>query len=224
MRRALLLDAGNTLVYLDHEAVGEVAGLPGAALAAAERAAKRRYEVFLAEEGASHEDGWFLFMRCLLEEAGAEGGTAAIEARVLALRAAHDEHNLWRRVPEGLPEALERLRAAGWALGVVSNSEGRLGELFERGGLGGRFEVVIDSGVVGVRKPDPRIFAMALEALEVPAERAVYAGDIPDVDVEGARAAGIEGVLVDTAGHYPEYAAAPRYAHTVDLVEALLRR
>jgi putative hydrolase of the HAD superfamily len=55
---------------------------------------------------------------------------------------------------------------------------------------------VLDSALVGVEKPDPAIFRAALTALGVAAEEALYVGDLYEVDVVGARAAGIEAVLL----------------------------
>ncbi|MBX3249119.1 MAG: HAD family hydrolase [Myxococcales bacterium] len=218
MSRALLLDAGNTLVYLDHAAVAAIAGLDAGAVERAEAPAKRRYEAML-REGASHEDGWAAFMRELLGAAGL--ASARVDETVVALRAAHDELNLWRRVPSGLPEALRRLRQAGWKLGVVSNSEGRLRELFDVLALTSLFEVIVDSGVVGLQKPDPRVFWLATEALGVAPPDAVYVGDIPAVDVDGARAAGLSAALVDTLGVFPDYRGAPRYERTEALIDDL---
>ena len=64
------------------------------------------------------------------------------------------------------------------------------------------FETVVDSHVVGVRKPEPGIFEIALERLKLAPERAVYLGDIPRVDVVGARAAGIAPILFDRHEFY----------------------
>jgi hypothetical protein len=58
-------------------------------------------------------------------------------------------------------------------------------------------QAIIDSEVVGVSKPDPRIFHMALEALDSVPEAALHVGDSVFFDVNGAKAAGIEGVHVD---------------------------
>ncbi len=214
----LLLDAGNTVIYLDHDEVAKLTGLDAATLERAEAMAKRRYEALLREQ-SNHEDGWYVFMRELLAHAGANGD---LTDQVRSLRAAHDRKNLWRRVPNGLPDALAEIRAKGWALGIVSNSEGRLLDILGEVGVADLFDVVIDSGIVGVAKPDPRIFQLALEALGSSAERAIYAGDVPEVDVAGAQAAGMRAVLIDSLDHYPHYAASPRYRCTVDLIRALL--
>jgi FMN phosphatase YigB (HAD superfamily) len=138
-----------------------------------------------------------------------------------ALRRVHDDFYFWRRVPAGLPEALARARTAGLRIGVVSNSEGRLRSVFERIGLLPYLDVVVDSHLEGVQKPDPEIFRRALARLDLAPDRAIYAGDIPEVDVLGARGAGMEGVLVDA---FDDYAGThwPRVASVAELVDGLL--
>jgi len=226
---ALLLDAGNTVVFLDHDAVAALVAdhlhladggaITGTEVRVAEAQAKRRYEALLAAGGA-HEDGWTLFFVALFGALGI--GEAEARAVVPVLRRAHDELNLWRRVPEGLVDALVRVRAAGVPVGVVSNSEGKLDALFAHVGLGDVFACVVDSAHEGVRKPDPEIFRRALARVGVPASRALYVGDLPSVDVDGARAAGLSAVLIDPFGHYDAYTAAPRVASVVEVVDALL--
>jgi putative hydrolase of the HAD superfamily len=63
-------------------------------------------------------------------------------------------------------------------------------------------EFVVDSQLVGVEKPDPRIFHLALAKLGLSAARAVYVGDIRSVDEAGARATGMHFVLIDPFGDY----------------------
>jgi putative hydrolase of the HAD superfamily len=221
---ALLLDAGDTLIFFDGQAVADVLRADGIAadparIEAALHPAKRRYPLHLAR-GRSHLDGWSLLMQDVMEIAGVAADAAL--AALPSLRDAHREFNFWRRVPAGLPEALERARAAGLRLGVVSNSEGRLREVLERVGLYARFELVLDSQLEGVHKPDPEIFRRALARLGVGADTALYAGDIPEVDVLGARGAGMAGVLVDAAGHFADAPEWPRVASTTELIDHLL--
>jgi HAD superfamily hydrolase (TIGR01509 family) len=113
-----------------------------------------------------------------------------------ALQRLHEEWHLWCRTMPGTAEALDRLRAAGLRLGVVSNSDGRVEEALTAAGIRDRFELVLDSALVGVEKPDPAIFRAALTALGVAPEEALYVGDLYDVDVVGARAAGMEAMLL----------------------------
>jgi FMN phosphatase YigB (HAD superfamily) len=89
-------------------------------------------------------------------------------------------------------------------IGVVSNASGQIEAVLRRLGVcqvgagdGPSVLCVVDSHVVGVSKPDPAIFASALELLGVPPERVAYVGDSIRYDVEGARAAGLVPVLLD---------------------------
>jgi putative hydrolase of the HAD superfamily len=239
--QVLLFDAGNTLVFLDHDALAQAARLAldelpptpepphgygftdlghltGLLLRRTEPLAKKTYEAGLSA-GMSHEDGWNLYVRTIFEAAGLSIAQAA--QATLAARAAHDQFNLWRTVPAGLQAALERGLAAGLRYGIVSNSEGKLAELLERVGLAHYFEHVVDSALEGVRKPDPEIFLRALARMHVGAADTLYAGDIPNVDVDGARAAGLDAVLIDTLSHYPDYTGAPRFVSAAALIEAL---
>lgn len=110
----------------------------------------------------------------------------------------------WTNVIDGSVEALHRLRSARFRLAVVSNSDGTVEERLRSSrvcqvgpGEGVEVEVVVDSYIVGVGKPDPRIFAIALEALGVGAHAVVHVGDALHSDVAGARAAGIRPVHFD---------------------------
>jgi HAD superfamily hydrolase (TIGR01549 family) len=222
--RALLLDAGNTVVFLDFVAVSELLAKRGWAVAeqALEHAlpsANRSYVAILTR-GGGHEDGWTEFMRSWLRAAGLDAETAIVATR--ELRREHDRFNLWRRVPEGIREAVAELRGAGLRVGLVSNSEGQLQALLERVGLGQAFDLVIDSALEGVRKPDPEIFHRACARLGVAHADALYAGDIPEVDVRGALGAGLQAALVDPYGLYPDFAEAPRFASLPELAAALL--
>jgi putative hydrolase of the HAD superfamily len=218
-----LFDVGNTLSYLDHGELAHIAGQVGItvsadALSRAEAVAKRRYEEIL-RQGASHEGAWLLYMQAIFEVAGISQGDAALAAQ--ATKREHERFNLWRKVPDGLIPGLRRARAAGVRLGIVSNSEGALMALLDRVGLSEHFETVVDSGLEGVRKPDPAIFRLALARMGIGPEGVLYAGDIPEVDVVGARAAGLEAVLIDTLDHYPGYHDAPRFGSVLTLFEAL---
>ena len=223
---ALLLDAGNTVVFLDMAAVRAVlaehaVAVSVEALTAAEGAAKRAY-ARRQTGGADHLDSWSPFMDALLVAAGVPEGRA--RELVPHLRAAHDTFNLWRRVPADLGGALDDARALGLRLGVVSNSEGAIEELLDHLGLADEFDVIVDSAVVGVSKPDPRIFRFALDALAVNPQRALYAGDIPEVDIAGAHAANMHAALIDPLGFFPGFDEAPTFASVRALVSDLQER
>ncbi len=100
--------------------------------------------------------------------------------------------------------ALGSLRSLGIRIAVVSNWDCSLGGLLGTLGLGGLLDRVVTSAEAGFRKPHPRIFQTALEALQCRPERAIMVGDSVDIDIAGGRAAGIRSVLIDRSGLVPE--------------------
>ena len=111
---------------------------------------------------------------------------------------------LWMHEFPGSREGLAMLAETGTRLGIISNADGLIGQrLADRGllqvgpGIGVAVECIIDSGAVGVMKPDPRIFHLALDAMGIGPDDAWYVGDMPGIDVVGARKAGLRAVLMD---------------------------
>ena len=98
--------------------------------------------------------------------------------------------------PDSAP-AVAALCSTGRRLAIVSNWDISLEPVLERLGLAGSFTTVVHSAGAGASKPDPRPFALALAHLGLPAEACVHVGDDPVRDGDGARAAGIEPILVD---------------------------
>jgi putative hydrolase of the HAD superfamily len=83
---------------------------------------------------------------------------------------------------------------------VVSNWDCSLPEVLERVDLLALVDDVVVSAVVGAAKPDAAIFGAALAAAGCEAAAAVHVGDSHELDVEGARGAGIRALLIDRAG------------------------
>lgn len=121
---------------------------------------------------------------------------------VTAWHAEDGRAHLWDQPIDGVEPALRRLSAAGMPVGVVSNSDGRVADALARAGLARHFGVIVDSGVVGVAKPDPRIFDTALAALDLDPSRTWYVGDTVTYDVAAADAAGITAWVVDHRGQH----------------------
>ncbi len=200
--RAILFDAGNTLLFLDYERLAaRVSAELSVPLSAAElsrhgSAAARSLE---NAKGTDRERGR-AYLLLLFELAGVPvDRTTELEQALYAL---HRERHLWSGVDPRTSEALAGLRKAGFRLAVVSNSDGRAEEAMQAAGLDSYFEFVMDSAQVGVEKPDPRIFMLALERLGLNPAEAMYVGDLYEIDVVGARAAGLDVVLVDPAGEH----------------------
>lgn len=98
-----------------------------------------------------------------------------------------------------VPAALAGL--AGLRIAVVTNglSDHQWLKL-ETAGLTGHVDVFVTSGAIGIAKPDPRVYEVALERLGVRPEDAVMVGDNPQNDVDAARRAGLHAVLLDRGG------------------------
>ena len=96
--------------------------------------------------------------------------------------------------------ALSAARAAGRRLVVVSNWDVSLNEVLDRLGLAPMLDGIVTSAAFGARKPSPEIFEHALALAGVVADEAIHVGDSLAEDVAGARAAGIEAVLIKRDG------------------------
>lgn len=113
----------------------------------------------------------------------------------------------WRRLVPGSTEALRHLVASGHTVAILSNSDGTVEqqllelEVCQVGdGAGVQVRHITDSGVLGISKPDPRIFHHVAQAIGVPPERCLYVGDTVRYDVIGARGAGFHPLHFDPLG------------------------
>ncbi len=194
--RAITFDFGQTLVALDHAALAQRledlgVGVDPRVTSQGEADAWRAYEA-AKRAGAQGADGWCAFMAALLLGAGLEGARTQALARTLF--ELQRQYNLWRRPIPGMLELVRELRASGLAVGVLSNSEGKLRELIVELGLLEDFDTITDSGVLGFEKPDPRIFHHTFAQLSVSAAAALHVGDSWEADVLGARGVGARAV------------------------------
>jgi HAD superfamily hydrolase (TIGR01549 family) len=125
-----------------------------------------------------------------------------------ASRLARAVRSRWKEVEETIrpslyPEAepvLKRLFNEGYSLAIVSNAPADTIDVVERLGLKRYTSAVVISGIVGYTKPNPEIFRIALRDVSCKPEETVHVGDIYEADVEGARNAGITGILIDREG------------------------
>ncbi len=92
---------------------------------------------------------------------------------------------------------LGRIARRGIRLGIISNWDRRLRDLYQRFALERMFPVLICSAELGIEKPDPWIFRIACRAAGVSPRQAVHIGDDPRCDVDGANRAGLVGLLHD---------------------------
>ncbi len=207
MLETVFLDAGGVLVYpnwtrISHALAARGVHVDPAALARAEPVAKRTLDNGQTIRATNDAGRGWLYFNLIFERAGVTL-SPAVEAALAELHAYHQESNLWELVPPNVVPALAALRARGLNLTVVSNANGKLRVLFDRLALAGCVDCVLDSHDEGLEKPDPRLFDIALERSGARRDTTIHVGDLYHVDVEGARAAGLRGVLLDEAGLYP---------------------
>ena len=203
-RDVLLIDAMGTLLALQDPAPALVAQLRERVRAevteeqarAALRAEIAYYRAHL-QEGRDGPSLAALRARCgevvrdALPAVRDADPTAVTEALLTALRFA--------AYPDALP-MLARVRDASARVVVVSNWDVSLPEVLARAGLASLLDGVVTSAGAGARKPDPAIFEAALALAGVGPEGCLHVGDSLAEDVLGARAAGIEAVLLDRRG------------------------
>jgi putative hydrolase of the HAD superfamily len=203
--KAVLFDAGNTVMLINYAVVTEALGLEGfeveeTLVREAEYRARVRLDPILAQRSSTEAPKIFeTYIRFVCESLGVEWGAAA-ERAFQRIAEYNRQHNLWNQPNPQALAVLERLHRRDLALGMISNSDGTIAQIISKQGFAPYFRFVLDSRVTGVEKPDPRIFQMALERAGVGPEEAVYIGDLYSIDVVGSRAAGLEAILLDPAG------------------------
>ena len=228
--RAIFFDAGNTLIYPRVEELAQdltKQGYPATAedFFAAERAGKQKLDEWLWPQIRQGEVPrtidhyyWGEYLQALVERVGVpEAERLRVMQRVAD---GFRDITLWSRVLPETPPFLAKLRAQGYYLGVISNSIGTMEQQLERVGLRQHFELVIDSALVGVEKPHPEIFRIALERAGIAAADTVFVGDTNATDMGGAHLAGLRGVLIDRVGAYPK-AESPRITSLPELERLL---
>jgi putative hydrolase of the HAD superfamily len=230
---AVLLDVGGVITTPDHDMLRAALAPVGADTSAA--ALDRAHYA-----GISALDGGFLATGALdwrQYDAAVARAVGVAEDRVadavIGLETAWKQVRGWHRIVPGAMEGLRRLAETGVSIGVVSNADGTVADQLVAAqvcqvgaGHGVAVTVVIDSTVVGVEKPDPRIFAFALDALGVASDQArhvVHVGDTLFADVQGARAAGLRPLHLDPYGDCPAPEGDHEHVRSLADVAALVR-
>lgn len=198
---AVVFDAGGVLVLPDPTVLGPLLAYFGGD-ASIDTHRRAHYAAMAAKARARSSEGtWDVYDRVYVEAVGVPDHERAEAAEVLG-RTRY--HHTWRWVIPESRAALDRLAEAAVPMGVVSNASGQIEAMLARSvcqvGPGEHVEmrVIVDSHVVGIAKPDPRIFEFALgHFIEFDRPRIAYVGDSVTMDVEGARAAGLHPILVD---------------------------
>ena len=199
---AVLFDAGGVLVLPDPTVIGPLLSPYGGSVDVARHC--RAHYAGMRDKAREHslEGDWGTYNRAYVESIGVDDHLREHAALVLD----HTRtHHLWRwPIPETL-RALAALAESGVPMGVVSNASGQIADVLQRTGvcqigegLGATMRVVVDSHVVGIAKPDPRIFDFALpDFREFDRSRIAYVGDSVTMDVGSSASAGLHPLLID---------------------------
>ena len=199
---ALWFDAGGVLVLPDPTVLAPLLAYYGGATEV-DRHRRAHYAAMAVKsaQGAQEVD-WREYDRAYVRAVGVDGDDVEEAAGVLG-QSRHAP--LWRwAVPESVA-ALRTLAERRVPMGVVSNASGQIESVLRRTGVcqvgpgaGVAVRCVVDSHVVGVAKPDPRIFDhAAVHFPELERSRIAYIGDSVTMDVGGATAAGLHPLLLD---------------------------
>jgi putative hydrolase of the HAD superfamily len=105
----------------------------------------------------------------------------------------------------GALETLAELRRRGYLLGLITVCSEEVEELWEETPFAGLFDATVFSCSAGVRKPDPRIYRLALDELEVDPGEAIFVGDGANDELAGAERVGMRAVLIHRAGEEPQW-------------------
>ena len=198
--KAVSFDFGQTLGELDYQFMQRRLLERGANFdpTGGRAASAEAWQVY----GARKDDGHALAWRAMIETHLRGGGVplAAVSDLAEWLWQQQPLQNLWRRPIAGMIELVRELRRAHVPVGIISNSEGHLAELVAELGWSSDFDVIVDSGRVGIDKPDPRIFLQACAALAIPATELLHVGDSWEADVRGALGVSAHAVWFDV-GH-----------------------
>jgi HAD superfamily hydrolase (TIGR01549 family) len=198
-----ILEPGELFEADGYRAIGERFGLvlDPARWPEAERAAYDTVKERRERLGVVHDDGAYHAIADAVIGALGGGPPAAVAACTDAVVAEWVRVENFALYDDVLP-CFERLRAAGVRLGLVSNTSRDLDEIVAAFALADYVEVAVASCEVGLSKPSPAIFAVALRRAGVEAAAAVMVGDSVGDDVRGALACGMGAVLLDRAGRY----------------------
>lgn len=122
---------------------------------------------------------------------------------------------------KGAYKVLETLKTRGFKLGIITNGTERsqIGKI-DRLDYAGYFDTIIVSETAGIKKPDPKIFKIALDDLDLEPSETHFVGDHPINDIAGAEALGITGIWISGHMDWPEDTPSPK--HQIDHLVQLL--
>jgi len=213
----IFFDVGNTLLFPNRERIHGPLAQRGitpdlSLLRDLERTTKNQFDARMVQEGSTDHSFWWMFYTGLLDQVGLKDDVVR-DQLVSNIRQSKN----WDVIRPGTREQLESI-GTRYKISVISNADGKIEDVLSRCAIAACFQTITDSGLVGYEKPHPEIFRRALAAMNAPAARSLYVGDMYSVDYLGATGAGMQAVLMDVPGAYTE-----RGAPRVESLEELSR-
>jgi putative hydrolase of the HAD superfamily len=206
---AILLDAGGVLVLPDPAVLGPLLAYYGGDPSHETHFRAHYHAMAIKSAAGAGETFWQEYDAAYVRRVGVPESVADVAAAALGrTRNAF----VWRCPIVESVTALRELHRRETPIGIVSNASGQIEDILRRSGIcqvgeGPHVSVrcVVDSHLVGVAKPDPRIFDFALAHFnDVRRPRVAYVGDSVTMDIGGARAAGLHPILLDPHDDHPE--------------------
>jgi HAD superfamily hydrolase (TIGR01509 family) len=203
--KAIFFDVGNTLLFPNRERIhaplSERGFTPDAEhLRDLECRTKNRFDGMMIADGIADHSFWWMFYSQLLSEIGLQNNADDIHDQLVT--GVRNSAN-WDQIRPGTTEHLHEIGAC-YRIAVISNADGRIGDVLDRCGIAQCFRTITDSGLVGYEKPHPEIFRQALKSMNATPEESLYVGDVYSVDYLGATGVGMQALLMDVAGAYRE--------------------
>jgi putative hydrolase of the HAD superfamily len=165
---------------------------------------KRLDEYYVQRESEFVEYTTALVLRTLLTELGnGRVDDQRLRPALKRLYAVSQAH--WKLEDDAIP-MLEALKAAGYKMAIISNAsdDDDVQTLVDNARIRPYFDLVLSSAACGIRKPNPRIFEIALEQLGLQPGQAAMVGDTLGADILGARNVGLYGIWITRRADTPD--------------------
>lgn len=212
--KTIFFDVGNTLLFPNRERIHQPLTERGITAEAEhlrdlECRTKNKFDRMMTTNGSTDHGFWWIFYSQLLSELKIDDDPLRDQLVARIRKSAN-----WDIIRPGTAERLDEI-AARYELAVISNADGGIEDVLRRCGIARCFRTITDSGLVGLEKPHPEIFRVALQSMNATPQESLYVGDVYSVDYLGASGAGMQAVLMDVAGAYRDREA----ASVKDLIE-----
>jgi putative hydrolase of the HAD superfamily len=158
------------------------------------------------------------YQRVVLKEAGIKGDEKVVLKLLGVMQQARMDLVLY---DDGLP-VLTDLKQRGLVTGLISNIEKNMDDTIKQLGIASHLDVIVTSLDAGAAKPQPEIFQFAMKKADVTPSVSLYIGDQYSVDIAGAKAAGMKGILLDRTDYYKEKLDCPKIKSLKQIIDFIV--